>query len=152
MKGNANRPERGGPVKTIRDLLQAKGHDIWSIGPDATVYEALERMADKNVGALLVMEAGKLVGILSERDYARKVVLMGRFSRETPVREIMTERVSFACPEDTIEECLALMTEMGLRHVPIFEGDRLIGVVSIGDVGKAIIAEQKLAIEALTGR
>lgn len=139
-------------MKTIRELLQAKGHAIWSIGPDATVYEALELMAQKDVGALLVMDSGKLVGILSERDYARKVVLKGRFSKETPVREIMTEKVSFACPEDSIEECLALMTEMRLRHLPIFEGDRLIGVISIGDVGKAIIAEQKLAIEQLTER
>ncbi len=139
-------------MKTIRDLLQAKGHDIWSIGPDATVYEALERMADKNVGALMVISSGKLVGILSERDYARKVILKGRFSKETPVREVMTEKVSFACPDDTIEECLALMTEIHLRHLPIFEGERLIGVVSIGDVGKAMIAEQKLAIEQLTRR
>lgn len=139
-------------MKTIRELLQAKGHAIWSIGPDATVYEALELMAQKDVGALLVMDSGKLVGILSERDYARKVVLKGRFSKETPVREIMTEKVSFACPGDSIEECLALMTEMRLRHLPIFEGDRLIGVISIGDVGKAIIAEQKLAIEQLTER
>lgn len=139
-------------MKTIRELLQAKGHAIWSIGPDATVYEALELMAQKDVGALLVMDSGKLVGILSERDYARKVVLKGRFSKETPVREIMTEKVSFARPEDSIEECLALMTEMRLRHLPIFEGDRLIGVISIDDVGKAIIAEQKLAIEQLTER
>ena len=139
-------------MKTVRELLQAKGYDIWSIAPDETVYEALELMAEKNVGALMVIDADKLVGILSERDYARKVILKGRFSRETPVREIMTERVTYACPDDTIEECMALMAEMRLRHLPVFEGGRLIGVVSIGDVGKAIISDQKFVIEQLTGR
>ena len=139
-------------MKTVRELLQAKGYDIWSIAPDATVYQALQLMSEKNVGALLVIDSGKLVGILSERDYARKVVLKGRFSKETRVRDIMTEKVTYASPDDTIEECMALMAEMGLRHLPIFEGDRLIGVISIGDVGKAIISDQKFAIERLTGR
>ena len=139
-------------MKTVRELLQAKGHDIWSIAPDQTVYQALELMAEKNVGALMVIDADKLVGILSERDYARKVILKGRFSRETPVREIMTERVTYACPDDTIEECMALMAELRLRHLPVFEAGRLIGVVSIGDVGKAIISDQKFVIEQLTGR
>jgi len=139
-------------MKTVGELLQAKGHDIWSITPDATVYEALELMAQKDVGALMVMDAGKLVGILSERDYARKVILKGRFSKETPVREIMTEKVTYVGSDDTIEECMALMGEMRLRHLPVFEGDRLIGVISIGDVGKAIIAEQKLELEGLIGR
>ncbi len=139
-------------MKTVRELLQAKGHDVWSIGPDATVYEALELMAQKDVGALLVLEDGKLRGILSEREYARKVILKGRFSRETPVREIMTERLPYTCPEDTIEECLALMAEARLRYLPVFEGSQLTGVISIGDVGKAIISEQKVEIEQLAQR
>jgi CBS domain-containing protein len=133
-------------MKTVGELLQAKGHAIWSIAPDATVYEALELMAEKDVGALMIIDAGKLVGIMSERDYARKVILKGRFSKETPVRAIMTEKVMYAWADDTIAECMALMAEMRLRHLPVFEGDRLIGVISIGDVGKAIIAEQKLEI------
>jgi len=139
-------------MKTVGELLQAKGHAIWSIAPDATVYEALELMAEKDVGALMVIDAGKLVGIMSERDYARKVILKGRFSKETRVREIMTEMVNYVGADDTIEECMAPMAEMRLRHLPVFEGDRLIGVISIGDVGKAIIAEQKLEIEELIGR
>ena len=139
-------------MKTVGELLQAKGHAIWSIAPDATVYEALELMAAKDVGALMIIDAGKLVGIMSERDYARKVILKGRFSKETPVRAIMTERVMYVGADDTIAECMALMAEMRLRHFPVFEGDRLIGVISIGDVGKAIIAEQKLEIEDLIRR
>ena len=139
-------------MKTVGELLQAKGHALWSITPDATVYEALELMAEKDVGALMVIDAGKLVGIMSERDYARKVILKGRFSKETPVREIMTEKVVYVVPNDTIEQCMALMAEMRLRHLPVFEGDQLIGVISIGDVGRAIIAEQKLEIEELIGR
>lgn len=139
-------------MQTIRELLQAKGSVIFSIGPDETVYAALEGMAQKDVGALLVMENGKLVGIMSERDYARKVILKGRFSRETPVREIMTEKVAYTCPDDTIEECLALMTEMRLRHLPVFDGVQLVGVISIGDVGKAMISEQKSMIAQLTER
>jgi len=139
-------------MKTVGELLQAKGHALWSITPDATVYEALELMAEKDVGALMVIDAGKLVGIMSERDYARKVILKGRFSKETPVREIMTEKVVYVGPNDTIEQCMALMAEMRLRHLPVFEGDRLIGVISIGDVGKAIIAEQKHEIEELIGQ
>ncbi len=139
-------------MQTISQLLLAKGHAIWSIGPDETVYAALEVMAQKDVGALLVMENPKLVGVMSERDYARKVILKGRFSKETPVREIMTEKVAYVCPDDTIEECLMLMTEMRLRHLPVFEGDQLVGVISIGDVGKAMISEQKHVIEQLTER
>lgn len=134
-------------MKTVAELLQSKGQGFFSIGPDASVYEALELMAQEDVGALLVLEDGKLRGILSERDYARKVILKGRFSKETPVREVMTEKVSYACPDDTIEECLALMTEAHLRYLPVFEGSRLAGIISIGDVGKAIISEQKVEIE-----
>lgn len=134
-------------MKTVRDILREKGHDIWSVSADATVYEALQVMADKNIGAVLVLEEGKLVGILSERDYARKVILKGRSSLKTPVKEIMTERVFYVRPEQTVEECMALMTEKRIRHLPVLEDDRLIGVISIGDVVKAVVAEQQITIQ-----
>jgi CBS domain-containing protein len=136
-------------MKTARDILQVKGHEIWSIGPDATVYEALQLMADKNAGAVLVLDDGELVGILSERDYARKVILKGRASRETPVREIMSEKVVCIHPDTLIEVCMELMTDKRIRHLPVCEDDRLIGVVSIGDVVNAIIAEQRYIIGQL---
>jgi CBS domain-containing protein len=136
-------------MKTARDILQVKGHEIWSIGPDATVYEALQLMADKNAGAVLVLDDGELVGILSERDYARKVILKGRASRETPVREIMTEKVVCIHPDTLIEVCMELMTDKRIRHLPVCEDDRLVGVVSIGDVVNAIIAEQRYIISQL---
>jgi CBS domain-containing protein len=137
-------------MKTVKELLRAKGYHVWSIGPDATVYEALTLMAEKDVGALLVLDsAGQLAGILSERDYARKIVLKGKTSRETPVREIMTERVVWVRPDQTIEECMALMTNKRIRHLPVLEGGRLLGVISIGDVVKDIISEQEFMIEQL---
>ena len=136
-------------MKTIRELLQAKGHASWSIGPDATVYEALEVMAEKNVGAVLVMESSRLVGIFSERDYARKVVLHGKASKTTLVREVMTERVMYVGPEQTAEECMALMTDKRVRHLPVMEGGEVIGIISIGDVVKSIISEQEFLIEQL---
>ena len=136
-------------MRTVKELLRVKGHDIWSIAPDATVYQALELMAAKNIGAVLVMEEGKLVGILSERDYARKVILKGKTSRDTPVRDIMTEHVVGVRAEQTIEECMALMTNMRIRHLPVIEDHRLVGVISIGDVVKAIISEQEFMIEQL---
>lgn len=141
---------------TVRQVLEKKGYDIWWIDPDATVYEALELMAEKNIGAVLVMKNGELVGILSERDYARKVILKGRFSRETLVREIMSERVVCVRPEQTLDECMALMTDKRIRHLPVIENNRVVGVISIGDVVKAIIAEQAFVIQQLenyiTGR
>jgi len=136
-------------MSTVREILRNKGCDVWSIAPDATVYEALCLMADKNVGAVLVIDACTLVGILSERDYARKVILHGKSSRDTLVREIMTERVVYVRPEQTAEECMALMTEKRVRHLPVLEGDRLVGVVSIGDVVKSIISEQEFVIDQL---
>lgn len=143
-------------MKTVRELLQTKGYDIWSVAPDDSVYEALKLMADKNVGAVLVTDAGNLVGILSERDYARKVILKGRTSRDTPVREIMTEKVVYVRPDQTTNECMALMTDKRVRHLPVIENDQLIGIISIGDVVKAIISEQEFMIEQLenyiTGR
>lgn len=136
-------------MKTVRDLLTDKGHDVWSIGPGESVYDAIELMANKEVGALMVMEGAKLIGVISERDYARKVILRGRSSKETQIREIMTTRVVYAQPEQTTEECMVLMTEKRIRHLPILDGGRLIGVISIGDLVKSTIAEQRFTIELL---
>lgn len=136
-------------MKTVSQLLQQKGYNIWSIAPDATVYDALELMADKNIGAVLVMDGENLVGILSERDYARKVILKARFSRDTLVREIMTEKVVCVRPDQSVEECMALMTAKRIRHLPVTEGSKVIGVISIGDAVKAVISEQEFIIEQL---
>jgi len=136
-------------MKTVKHVLQAKGHDIWSISPDALVYDALKLMADKGVGALLVLEGEKLVGVISERDYARKVILKGKSSLDTPVREIMTQKVICVRPEQTIEGCMALMTEKRIRHLPVLVEDQVIGVVSIGDLVKAVIAEKDFLIKQL---
>jgi len=136
-------------MKTVMQLLQTKGQDIWSITPDALVIDALKLMAEKRVGALLVLEAGQVVGIISERDYARKVSLLGKSSKTTPVREIMTQRVVYVRPEQTIEDCMALMTDKRIRHLPVLDHDQLIGVISIGDVVKAVISEQEFIIAQL---
>ena len=136
-------------MTTVRQILQAKGYEIWSITPDASVYDALKLMADKEVGALVVLNGEKSVGIISERDYARKVVLKGKRSIDTSVKEIMSNEVFSVRPERPIEECMALMTEKRVRHLPVCEGDDLIGVVSIGDVVKAIISQQECVIAHL---
>jgi CBS domain-containing protein len=136
-------------MATVKQLLQAKGHDIWSVGPEDSVYDAIELMANKGVGALVVMEGDSLVGVLSERDYARKVVLQGRSSKGTKIKEIMTSRVVYARPKQTVEECMALMTDKRIRHLPVMDGDELLGVISIGDLVKAIIEEQQHVIEQL---
>ena len=136
-------------MKTVGEILRAKGNEVWAVSPRATVYEALELMADKNIGAVLVIDNGMLVGIMSERDYARKVILKGRASRDTYVREIMTERVAYVQPSQTTEECMALMTSKRIRHLPVLEEGRLAGVISIGDVVKAIISDQGFIIEQL---
>jgi len=138
----------------IKNVLQTKGTEVWSIYSDAAVYEALQIMADKNIGALLVIDDDKLVGIFSERDYARKVILRGDLSKdahvkELPVRELMTSEVYTVSPNDTIEECMALMAAARCRHMPVFEGDQLLGVVSIGDVVNSIISHQKIKIRDL---
>jgi CBS domain-containing protein len=130
-------------------LLSSKGGSLWSTAPDATVYDALRVMAEKDVGALLVMEAGELVGIISERDYARKVVLKGKTSRETRVAEIMTERPICIRTDQTIEEAMALMTNRRIRHLPVLAEGKLAGVISIGDVVKDIISEQEFTIHQL---
>ncbi len=132
-----------------KKVLQGKGYDVWSIGPEASVYDAIEMMADKEVGALVVMEGDSLVGLLSERDYARKVILQGRSSRDTKIKDIMTSRVAYVRPEQSVEECMALMTDKRIRHLPVMDGDKLLGVISIGDLVKAIIEEQQHVIEQL---
>ncbi len=136
-------------MKSVRHILQVKGRQTWSIRPDASVYDALTLMADKGVGALLVLDGGKLVGIISERDYARKVILKGKSSLETPVRDIMTPKVICVRPEQTIEECMALMTDKHVRHLPVVVGDEVVGVISIGDLVKAVIAEKDFMIKQL---
>ena len=133
----------------VSHILQGKGYDVWSIPPDATVFDALSLMAEKNVGAVLVMDASLLVGILSERDYARKIILRGKASHDTRVREIMTENVVCVRPGQTTEECMALMTDKRIRHLPVIEGTKVMGVVSIGDVVKAVISEKDFVIEQL---
>ena len=136
-------------MKRARHLLENKGTDIWSITPDASVLDAIKMMAEKGIGALLVMEGASLTGIVSERDYARKVILQGRSSRETPVREIMTDKVFSASPDNSIDECLALMTNKRVRHLPVVDGGNVVGVLSIGDLVKAKIDEQQYHIEQL---
>ena len=138
-------------MKTVAEILKEKGDQaVHSIGPDASVYEAVALMAQKNIGALLVMESGRIVGMLSERDYARKVVLLARSSKETRLREIMTSSVIYVHPAQTSEECMAVMTENRVRHLPVLDDkDRLVGLISIGDLVKGIISEQKFIIEQL---
>ena len=137
-------------MNTIRQLLREKGPDIWSVSPDTTVYEALQLMAEKDIGAVLVMDGEELVGIFSERDYARKVILHDRSSRETRVQEIMTPEVVCVSPEQSIEECMGLMTTRRIRHLPVVEeGGRVTGVISIGDVVKAVISDQTQLISHL---
>jgi CBS domain-containing protein len=136
-------------MTNVAQLLEKKGHHVWSISPDATVYDALKLMAEKEIGALLVIETQKVVGIMSERDYARKVILRGRFSKDTLVREIMTEKVYYVRPEQTLEECMALMTIRRVRHLPVLADGKLVGVISIGDVVNAIISDKELLIRQL---
>jgi CBS domain-containing protein len=136
-------------MKTVKQLLQVKGRDVWSVTPDASVYEALAYMAEKNVGALLVLDGEQLAGIFSERDYARKVVLKGKTSKDTPVADIMTARVVYVRPDQTIEDCMALMTDKHIRHLPVLDEGQVVGLISIGDVVKAIISEQTFIIEQL---
>lgn len=133
----------------VRQLLQGKPTEVWTIEPQATVYEALELLAAKNIGAVPVVEDGELVGMFSERDYARKVILKGRSSRETTVRDLMSHPVFRVGPEETIETCMVLMTTQHIRHLPVIEGGQLIGLVSIGDILKAIIANQQVLIKDL---
>ena len=136
-------------MKTLKQLLEAKGGNIYSIAPEARMFDALKLMADKNVGALVVLEGHRLAGIISERDYARKVILQGKSSHDIEVREIMTAKVITVHPGQTVGECMALMTGKRIRHLPVTEGDHLIGVLSIGDLVKEVIAEQEATIKQL---
>ena len=136
-------------MKRVKDILAVKGQAIYSIAPDASVYDAMKQMADKGIGALLAMESEKLVGVISERDYARKVILLGLSSRSTQVKEIMTSHVLYAQPQQNIDECMAIMTERRVRHLPVVDAGKVIGVISIGDLVKSIITEQKFIIEQL---
>jgi CBS domain-containing protein len=136
-------------MKTVRDILAAKGHQVWCVEPEATVFDALRLMAEKEIGALVVMEGDRVVGVLSERDYARKVVLLGRTSPTTAVKEIMTSPVVYTHSDQVIEECMALVTEKRVRHLPVMDEGKLVGLISIGDLVKSIIADQKFIIEQL---
>ena len=136
-------------MRRVRHLLEAKAPEVFAIGPDAAVIDAIRLMAEKGIGAVVVMEAGKLVGIVSERDYARKVVLQGRSSADTPVRAIMTAKVVTVRLDDTVDHCMQLVTDRRIRHLPVLERDAVLGVVSIGDLVKAQIEEQQQEIDQL---
>ena len=136
-------------MATIRQVLDKKGHEVFSVGLDETVYDSIKKMADKNVGSLVVMEGNKLIGIITERHYARNVVLKGRASPTTPVRDIMETNVVFARPDQSVEECMAIMTEQAVRHLPVIEQGNVVGMISIGDLVKENIADQTFVIEQL---
>jgi CBS domain-containing protein len=138
-------------METVRSMLRHKGSEIFSLPPEATVYEAVAMMADKSVGALLVVSGGKLAGIVSERDYARKVILKGKHSHEIQVKEIMTSPVFTISPGDSVEDCMRVITAHRIRHLPVMEGDTILGIISIGDVVRTIISAQAHAIDQLSG-
>jgi len=133
----------------VESLLRLKGHAVWSISPEATVYEAIEHMSEKQIGALVVLIGGKLAGIVSERDYARKVILKGKHSRETRVREIMSSPVLYVKPQQSVDECMRLMTSRRVRHLPVLQGENVVGVVSIGDLLNWVITSHEQTIHHL---
>lgn len=136
-------------MRRVRHLLEAKAPEVFAIGPDAPVIDAIRLMAEKGIGAVVVMQAGRLAGILSERDYARKIVLQGRSSRDTPVRDIMTADVVTVRLDDSVDHCMQLVTDKRIRHLPVLERDAVLGVVSIGDLVRAVIEDQQLEIDQL---
>ena len=136
-------------AKTVQQVLEGKTHRLLSISPDATVFDALVLMARHDIGSLVVLDAERLAGIFSERDYARKITLLGKSSKDTLVREIMTDKVLCVRPDQTMDQCMALMTEKRVRHIPVLDHKKVIGVISIGDVVKEVISEQQLVIEQL---
>ncbi len=136
-------------MEFVSQFLEKKGHDVWWVAPETTVFDALQLMAKKKVGALLVLEEDSLVGVFSERDYARKVTLKGKSSKDTPVRDIMSTKIVCVTPNQSTEECMSLMTEKRVRHLPVMDGEKLIGIISIGDVVKAVIADREDIIEQL---
>jgi len=136
-------------MATVLQILDVKGHDVATIGPDDTVYDAIKKLADKNIGSLVVVGDDKIVGIITERDYARNVILKGKASPNTLVKDIMSKRVICAWPDQSVEECMAVMTDKTVRHLPVLENKRLVGIVSIGDLVKSIIGDQKFTIEQL---
>jgi CBS domain-containing protein len=136
-------------MKTVQQLLESKRYSVVSVAPSSTVLDALKVMADKEIGAVMVIDDGHLVGIFSERDYARKVVLQGKASKDTPVREIMTEKVVCVRAEQTIEDCMGLMTDKRIRHLPVLDHKKVVGVISIGDVVKEMLSEKELIIKQL---
>lgn len=136
-------------MRTVRQLLGAKSPEVFAVSPDDSVLDAIKLMAQKSVGAVLAMQGARLCGIVSERDYARKVVLQGRSSANTPVRDIMTVRVITVGLDDTVDRCMQIVTEHRIRHLPVLEGDRVAGVISIGDLVKAVIEDQQLELDQL---
>ncbi len=134
---------------TVGELLDNKGHGIWSLSPEDSVFDAIKLMDDKGIGALAVINDGTLVGMISERDYARKVILKGRSSNKTQVKEIMSSQVYYTFPSQPVDDCMVVMSERCIRHLPVLKGDELVGMISIGDLIKDIIAEQKFIIEQL---
>jgi CBS domain-containing protein len=136
-------------MRSVKDILQEKGSQVYAVAPDATVYEALQRMAEENVGALMVMEGERMVGLISERDYARKIVLKGKISKDVAVREIMSTQMVTIGPDQDVEGCMELMTDKRVRHLPVFDAGRLIGLISIGDIVNTIIRHKEEIIEQL---
>lgn len=136
-------------MRSVKDILEEKGTQVYAVSPDARVYEALQIMADENVGALMVIKGDTVAGLISERDYARKIILKGKFSKDVPVHEIMTVEIVRIGPDDDIEYCMELMTDKRVRYLPVFENDRLIGIISIGDIVKAIVEHKEKIIEQL---
>jgi CBS domain-containing protein len=136
-------------MKSVEKVLRTKGSEAWHIAPQATVYEALQLMSEKEIGSILVLEEGEVVGIFTERDYARKLILKGKFSKDTAVRELMTQDVLYVEPQNTIEDCMVLMTKNRVRHLPVMDNGKLAGIVSLGDMVKHIISEQESTIALL---